>query len=219
MKNSLTDHVSTITAIEAKLRTEFGSDATGHDWWHLYRVRNTAIELGKSEGANLIRIELAALLHDLDDHKFNDNSDGESTPKARKWLQEAEIPQPEIEEICHVIQQVSFKGAGVETGTDSIEAACVQDADRLDAIGALGIARTFAYGGSKEQPIYDPELAPVLHNSFDNYKKTRTSTINHFYEKLLLLKDRMQTDSGKKLAEKRHRFMVEFLNEFMEEWG
>lgn len=207
-----------ITQIVKSVEEACKNDSSGHDWWHIYRVVNLAKQIAKKEGANIEVVELAALLHDLDDWKLNE-SNTFHLPKARKILSENGFSKETIETILGIIDQVSFKGADVETKPSSLEAMVVQDADRLDAIGAIGIARTFAYGGHKNQPLHDPELKPTLHSNFEEYKKTRTSTINHFYEKLLLLKDRLNTPTAKQLAEKRHQFMEHFLEQFYSEWN
>lgn len=193
-------------------------DSSGHDWWHIYRVVNLAKHIGNREGADLHVVETAALLHDLDDWKLED-SDSETLPVARKLLVENGATAEFIERVVKIIKEVSYKGAGIETKPSSIEGMAVQDADRLDAIGAIGIARTFAYGGFKNQPMHDPNLAPTLHNSYEDYKSTRTSTINHFYEKLLLLKDRLNTETAKEIGLQRHQFMAQFLVEFYAEWN
>jgi uncharacterized protein len=193
------------------------SDPSGHDWWHIHRVRELALMIAKSEGADLFLVELAALLHDVDDWKLSENDGG--LPKAKKWLQSIHIEDNTISRICSIIEGVSFKGAGINTATNDLECKVLQDADRLDAIGAIGIARAFAYGGSRGRKIYDPEIQPILHTDFDHYKKSVGTTVNHFYEKLLLLKDRMQTPTGRKIAVERHEFMMQFLDQFYEEWS
>jgi uncharacterized protein len=193
-------------------------DSSGHDWWHIHRVVNLAKRIGKEENVDLLLVETAALLHDLDDWKLSSNNH-ESLPVARKLLEGNGATLVFIEKALKIINEVSFKGAGVETKPTSKEAMVVQDADRIDAIGAIGIARTFAYGGFKNQPLHDPNLKPNLHKDFEEYKKTRTSTINHFYEKLLLLKDRLNTETAKQLAMKRHQFMEQFLEQFYSEWN
>lgn len=193
-------------------------DSSGHDWWHIYRVWNLAKLIGKKENADLHIIELAALLHDLDDWKLSDQNQ-ENLPNARRLLIENNVSKDVIEKVVVIINEVSFKGAGVETKPTSTEAMVVQDADRLDAIGAIGIARTFAYGGFKNQPLHIPNAKPIFHNNFEEYKSTRTSTINHFYEKLLLLKDRLNTDTAKELAIQRHKYMEQFLEQFYLEWN
>lgn len=197
------------------VRLQFEQDASGHDWWHINRVWQLAITIAKHERANLFLVEMAALLHDLDDWKLKSDS-GE---RSRQWMEKLGIAPDEIEQIEQIITEVSFKGAGVDTTPTSLEAQVVQDADRLDAMGAIGIARTFAYGGNKNRKIYDPDVKPEFHLDFESYKKTSAPTINHFYEKLLLLKDRMNTAYGKKLAEERHKFMKLYLDQFFKEWN
>jgi len=192
-------------------------DSSGHDWWHIHRVRNLALMIAKSEGADLFVVELAALLHDIDDWKLIEA--GVEEQKTKTWLRNCNVEENVAERICKIIEGVSFKGAGVNTSTNDVECKSLQDADRLDAIGAIGIARTFAYGGSRGRGIYDPEIQPEMHTDFENYKKSNAPTINHFYEKLLLLKDQMQTKMGRNLAEQRHDFMILFLNQFYEEWN
>lgn len=204
-----------ILKTEKHVQEVTGSYESGHDWWHIFRVRNLAVKIAEKEGGNLFLIEISALLHDLDDWKF---IAGPSHANSKDWLQKQQVPAEIIREIIHVIDQVSFKGAGVKTEPDSLEAKIVQDADRLDAIGAIGIDRTFSYGGSTGRPIYDPETNPEVHADFESYKNNRNPTINHFYEKLLLLKDRMNTSTAKKAAVERHRFMEVFLEEFYDEW-
>ncbi|MDX8338303.1 HD domain-containing protein [Draconibacterium sp. IB214405] len=205
-----------ISATEHFIKQHFAADSSGHDWFHIDRVRNMALKLAETEGGNRYLIEMAALLHDLDDWKLGN---GENFSKTKQWFQQINIDLADAEKIEQIIKQVSFKGAGVETRAENIEAKIVQDADRLDAIGAIGIARTFAYGGNKQRLLYDPEIEPELHNSFEEYKKTTAPTINHFYEKLLLLKDRMNTKTAKEIAEKRHVFMEDYLAQFFLEWG
>ena len=192
-------------------------DSSGHDWWHIHRVRILALMIGRSEGADLFMVELAALLHDVDDWKLTWN--GREEQKAKKWLQNCGIEKNVAERICAIIEGVSFKGAGVNTSTNDLECKVLQDADRLDAMGAIGIARTFAYGGSRGRGIYDPGILPEMHVDFENYKKSNAPTINHFYEKLLLLKDQMQTPAGRIFAEQRHDFMLRFLDQFFTEWN
>ena len=205
-----------LKATENFVKSVLDGDSSGHDWWHIYRVRKLALMIAKSEGADLYLVELAALLHDIDDWKLVGNEDNEQ--KSKNWLQNCGIEHHRIERICQIIDGVSFKGAGVNTSTNDLECKVLQDADRLDAIGAIGIARTFAYGGSRGRGIYDPEIAPEMHIDFENYKKSNAPTINHFYEKLLLLKDQMQTTMGRTLADQRHKFMLLFLDQFFAEW-
>lgn len=199
------------------VRLQFEQDASGHDWWHIHRVWQLAIKIAKHEHADLFLVEMAALLHDLDDWKLSEHKHKGS--RSEKWMAKLGIPPDYINKIEHIISEVSFKGAGVDTTPTTLEAQVVQDADRLDAMGAIGIARTFAYGGNRNRQIYDPEIKPEMHIDFESYKKTNAPTINHFYEKLLLLKDRMNTAYGKKLANERHRFMKLYLDQFFKEWN
>lgn len=200
---------------ENYIKQQFEDDASGHDWWHIFRVRNLALKIAELEGGDLYIIEMAALLHDLDDWKLVDNDE---INKTEAWLSKMNISNEIIKLILEIIEQVSFKGAGVETKANSLEAQIVQDADRLDAIGAIGIARTFAYGGNKNRLIYHPESKPELHKNFDAYKNSSAPTVNHFYEKLLLIKDRLNTQSAIRLAQTRHEFMTDFLTQFFNEW-
>ncbi|MBI5228598.1 HD domain-containing protein [Candidatus Micrarchaeota archaeon] len=195
------------------------SDASGHDWFHTKRVWKLAKKIGEKEGADLFVVELAALLHDIWDWKFHQGDETAGSKKAMEFMESIGVDGITRDKVCSIIQKTSFKGARVKEEELSLEGKCVQDADRLDAIGAIGIARAFAYGGHVKQPLFDPSIKPILHESKEDYFKANTSTINHFYEKLLLLKDRMKTETGKKMAEKRHAFMEEFLEEFFKEWN
>lgn len=207
-----------LSTTEKYVRKTLEGEGSGHDWWHIYRVRNIALSLAAEEGADLYIVELAALLHDIADHKFHGGDETVGPKVAREWLASQGEEEEVIEEVCTIISEVSFKGAKVETPMGSIEGEVVQDADRLDAMGAIGIARAFAYGGHKNRLLYNPEEAPTLHDSFEAYKNDKGATINHFYEKLFLLKDRMNTGTGRKLAEQRHQFMVNYVHQFLEEW-
>jgi len=199
------------------IASEFATEGSGHDWFHIDRVRRLALRIGQIEGSEPFITEMGALLHDLDDWKLT-ASESHFPVKAKKWLTDLEVEADLASLILNVIEDVSYLGAGTETPVRSVEAAIVQDADRLDAIGAIGIARTFAYGGYKNRLIYDPTIAPVMHADFQTYKNSIAPTINHFYEKLLLLKDRMNTDTAKSIAEQRHRFMENYLEQFFNEW-
>ena len=201
----------------AFVRDHLASDSSGHDWWHIDRVRNTALAIAREEGADLFVVELAALLHDVDDWKLG--GDHAAGPQVACAWMESQHVEPEIaDHVCRIIDELSFKGAGVATPMSSLEGQCVQDADRLDALGAVGIGRTFAYGGHKGQPMHDPDRPPTSHDSFEAYKNNVGTTINHFYEKLLLLADRMNTAAAKKLAAGRHAYMEQFLKQFQAEW-
>jgi len=200
------------------VEVQLADDGSGHDWWHIYRVWTLAVKLAEAEGADRTVTELAALLHDIADWKFHDGDETVGPKKARQWLEKLGVDSATIDPVCEIVSTISFKGAGVSTPMRTLEGKVVQDADRLDAIGAQGIARTFAYGGHKNRLIYHPGQKPVLHQSFADYKKNDGHSINHFYEKLLLLKDRMNTATGKKMAEERHLFMQQFLDRFFREW-
>ncbi|WP_340113370.1 HD domain-containing protein [Maribellus mangrovi] len=204
-----------LKATRQYIKNHFEAEGSGHDWWHIYRVKNLALKIAQTEDGDSFIIELAALLHDLDDWKLNGGSEESLTSV---WLMKMDLPDEETQKVLQIIHEVSYKGAGVATPASSIEAKIVQDADRLDAIGAIGIARTFAYGGNKNRLIYDPAVQPEMHTSFDEYKKTTAPTINHFYEKLLLLKDRLNTKTAVQIAQARHQFMEDFLEQFFKEW-
>lgn len=203
---------------EEYIKNKLSGEGSGHDWWHIYCVWKNAIHIGKDENVNLFVVQLAALLHDISDWKFNDGDDDVGPRLAREWLEKMQVEENIISHVCEIIKEMSFKGAGVKTFMRTKEGMVVQDADRLDAIGAIGIARTFAYGGHKGREIYNPNVKPELHDSFEKYKSGTGPTINHFYEKLLLLKDLMNTKTAKKIAEERHRFMEQFLDRFYKEW-
>jgi len=200
------------------IKGRLSGEGSGHDWWHVYRVWKNAIQIARHEQADLFVVELAALLHDIADWKFNNGNDDIGPQMAAEWLKSISVEEPVIIHVCQIIRDISFKGAGVATGMKTIEGMIVQDADRLDAIGAIGIGRAFAYGGSKGREMYNPDLSPEKHDSFEQYKNSRGSSINHFYEKLLLLKDLMNTKTASKIAEKRHAFMEDYLTEFFQEW-
>ena len=200
------------------VREKLKRDRTGHDWPHLLRVRRIALFLAKKEGADRFIVEIAALLHDIADWKFNHGDEYIGVEVAKEWLSSIGIDKNSISAICKIIGAISFKGAGVNSAMRSMEGMVVQDADRLDALGAIGIARAFAYGGYAQRELHNPESAPKCHTSFASYKGSKGTTVNHFYEKLLLLKDRMNTKTAKKIAKKRHLFMKKFLEHFFEEW-
>ncbi|WP_250419063.1 MULTISPECIES: HD domain-containing protein [Pontibacter] len=204
----------TATHVQALLSGE----GSGHDWWHILRVWNNAKTIAATEKADLFIVELAALLHDIGDHKFHNGDETIGPRMATEWLTQLKVEDNIIATIVAIIKELSFKGAGTTSDMSSLEGCIVQDADRLDAIGAIGIARTFAYGGHKNREIYNPHISPELHNSFEAYKSSTAPTINHFYEKLLLLKDRMHTKTARALAEQRHKFMEVYLEQFYAEW-
>ena len=201
------------------VREKFLHEGSGHDWEHIRRVWQVARALARdTPQANSLITELGALLHDVADWKFHDG-DEEAGPRAsRTWLESQQTEQSVIEAVELIIREISFKGLGVATPMSSVEGELVQDADRLDAIGAIGVARAFAYGGHKGRPLHDPAVPPVVHDSFESYKKNTGPTVNHFYEKLLHLRERLHTPAARKVAEERHAFMEQFLTQFLREW-
>ena len=190
----------------------------GHDWFHIERVFKTALNINKIEKGDELIVSFAALLHDIADPKFNNGDEDLGPNVAAEFLKSINVDEHIINEVKLIIQNMSFKNSFDETDFSSKEMNIVQDADRLDAIGAIGIARAFTYGGYKNRVLYDPEIKPEQHHSKESYKNTTAPTINHFYEKLLLLKDMMNTESGKAIAEKRHNFMVSYLEHFYSDW-
>lgn len=203
----------------AHIRQRMSQDSSGHDWFHVQRVWQTALAIGRAEGADLYIVQLAALLHDIADWKFHGGDDQAGPRAAYVWLVSLQVAPEIIDAVCEIIARLSFKGAGVAAEAMSLEGQVVQDADRLDAIGAIGIARAFAYGGHAGRLLYDPAVPPETHQTFAAYKRNSGPTINHFYEKLLLLADRMNTASGRRIALERHRFLEDFLAQFYAEWN
>ena len=192
---------------------------SGHDWWHIERVWNNAILISKTEKAETFIIELAALLHDIADSKFHNGDEEIGPQRAGDFLKSIGLEEKIIIHIQQIIRNMSFKASLGQVNFHSKEMEVVQDADRLDAIGAIGIARAFTYGGFKNRELYNPDIPPALTMSKEDYKKSDAPTINHFYEKLLLLKDKMNTDTGLRIAEERHRFMLTYLEQFYNEWN
>ena len=199
-----------IADVEQRVREKFSDQEGSHDWFHIDRVRKNALLLQQTEGGDATIIELAALLHDFSDA---------GSRQVFALLKELNAPDDIANKVAQIVAIVSFKGALVEDLQASIEGQIVRDADRLDAIGAIGIARAFSYGGSRSRALYDPEQPPTLHNSKEAYAQDKGHTVNHFYEKLLLLKDRMQTPTAKALAAERHEYMLHFLAQFKKEWA
>lgn len=191
----------------------------GHDWWHIQRVWQLSRTIATVENASLFVVELGALLHDIADSKFHDGNEDLGAQKAREFLSALLVDEATVEHVVQIIDNISFKGGKEAQKFKSIELDIVQDADRLDAIGAIGIARTFNYGGFKNRELYNPDIKPNLQMTKEEYKNSNAPTINHFYEKLLLLKDRMNTETGRNMAEYRHLFMEAFLEEFYREWS
>ncbi|NHA06528.1 HD domain-containing protein [Mucilaginibacter sp. HC2] len=213
------EHSELIDATVQFVRETLKNAEGGHDWWHIQRVWTNAKLIAQTEKADLLTVELAALLHDIADSKFH-NGDEEIGPRtAGNYLQSIQVNAAIIEHVQQIIRHMSFKSSFDKPSFHSPELAIVQDADRLDAIGAIGIARAFTYGGFKGRELYNPEIEPNLNMSKEEYKNTSAPTINHFYEKLLLLKDKMNTTTGKKLAQQRHDFMETYLKQFYNECG
>lgn len=204
----------TITYVKQELAHAEG----GHDWWHIYRVWKTSLEIAKTETADSEVVQLAALLHDIADSKFHAGDETMGPAKAGQFLKSIGVDPLIIKHVINIIENISFKGGNFEQDFSSIELDIVQDADRLDAIGAIGIARAFNYGGYKGRQLYNPEIMPEMTMSKEQYKNSGGPTINHFYEKLLLLKDRMNTVTGKKMAATRHEFMLKYLEQFYREF-
>ena len=205
----------TVSFVQEMLKQAEG----GHDCWHIYRVWKNAQHIAKQEsGVNVLIIELGALLHDIADSKFH-NGDEEIGPKiARDFLSSLNLDEEIITHVENIVRHISFKGSLEGQKWKSPELDVVQDADRLDAVGAIGIARTFTYGGHKGRALYDPNITPNLQMTKEEYKNSNAPTLNHFYEKLLLLKDLMNTKTGKSMAEERHKFMELYLEQFLGEW-
>jgi uncharacterized protein len=204
----------TILFVKEKLNDAEG----GHDWFHIERVYKNAVLISKNEVCDTTIVQLGALLHDIADSKFHNGDETIGPRVAREFLESEQVDEEIITHVVNIIENISFKGGNFEKKFTSIELSIVQDADRLDAIGAIGIARTFNYGGFKNRTLYDPEIAPNSSMTKEEYKKNDSPTINHFYEKLLLLKDKMNTATGKQIAQERHRYMEGFLAQFYAEW-
>ncbi len=205
----------TITFVKQQLQDAEG----GHDWFHTLRVFNNSILIAENEAVDLFVVQLGALLHDIADSKFHNGDETIGPKQAKDFLISIAVEEEIIDHVVNIIENISFKGGNEAQKFNSLELQVVQDADRLDAIGAIGIARTFNYGGFKNRTLYHPDIAPNLNMSKEEYKVSNAPTINHFYEKLLLLKDRMNTETGKKIALQRHQFMETYLEQFYAEWN
>ena len=201
------------------VKQELSNSEGGHDWWHIYRVLNTSLYIAKEESADVFVVQLAALLHDIAEPKFHDGNEEIGPKLVYNYLIEIEVDMEIITHVIAITRNMSFKNTFDNIEFDSMELDIVRDADRLDAIGAIGIARTFNYGGFIGSEIYNPNIKPKSYSSKMEYKNSKAPTINHFYEKLLLLKAMMTTKTGKKLAETRHEFMKTYLDEFYKEWN
>jgi uncharacterized protein len=206
---------NTVEFVKEKLE---GAEA-GHDWYHIERVWKLSKKIAEAENCNHDVVELSALLHDIADPKFHNGDETLALKISREFLESQQVSEDIIEQVLFVIKNISFKNRGEAPSELPIELKIVQDADRIDAIGAIGIGRTFNFGGFKNNPMYDPEVPPSLNMSKEEYKKSNGTTINHFYEKLLLLKDLMNTEKGRELAQQRHDFMLTFLDQFYKEWN
>jgi uncharacterized protein len=206
---------NTIAFVKQQLKDAEG----GHDWFHMERVYKNALLIAKEENCDVTVVQLGALLHDIADSKFHNGDETVGPKVAREFLESQNVSEEIILHVIAIIENISFKGGNVEKNFTSTELDIVQDADRLDALGAIGIARTFNYGGFKNRTLYNPEIAPKLNMSKEEYKNSEAPTLNHFYEKLLLLKTKMNTETGKKIAQERHQFMESFLEQFYAEWN
>ena len=207
-----------LAQVEQLVKTKFTDQEGSHDWFHIDRVRKNALLLQKTEGGDALLIELAALLHDYSDHKYNGGDFEAGSQAVYELLLDQKAPEQMAKEVAKIVAVVSYKGALVRDEQTSLEGQIVRDADRLDAIGAIGIARAFSYGGSRSRALYNPAVAATLHQTKEAYAADKGHTINHFYEKLLLLKDRMETPTARKIAAERHAFMESFLTQFFKEW-
>ncbi len=212
------DQKEIIRHTEAFVRETLAGAEGGHDWWHVHRVRTLARRIAAEEGVDLFVVELAALLHDIADPKFHDGDEEAGPRTARNFLRSAGVAPEITDHVVKIIENISFKGGLGKSTFQSTELAVVQDADRLDALGAIGIARTFNYGGHKGREMYNPDIPPQKYGSVEAYRNSTAPTINHFYEKLLLLKEKMNTPAGRRMAEHRHHFLETFLKEFYREW-
>lgn len=205
---------TTVSYVKEELKNAEG----GHDWWHIQRVWKNSKKIAETEEGDPLVIELGALLHDIADYKFNNGDEEIGPKKARRFLKSIALDDHTIEAVEYIIRHISFKGGNFNNGQSSPELKVVQDADRLDALGAIGIARTFNYGGFKNRALYDPAIPPNMNMSKEEYKNSKAPTLNHFYEKLFRLKDLMNTKTGRAMAEERHRYMVDFVDRFKAEF-
>ncbi|HSW79303.1 MAG TPA: HD domain-containing protein [Candidatus Saccharimonadales bacterium] len=204
----------------AFVRENMKGDGVVHNWWHIVRVVEIAKKIARKEGADLFVVELGALLHDIADWKFTDGDTSIGPRMTKEWLESLKVDEQVIENVVEIVEHISFRGGTNKHVLSTLEGKIVQDADRMDAIGAIGIAKTFAYSGVHKRQIYDPDNPPKKYKNFDEFRSKMhdTSTINHFHEKLLLLKDKMNTKTGRAMAEHRHKYMEQFLEEFYAEW-
>lgn len=206
-------------AVKSVVEEKFRRESADHDWYHIERVLKLAEYIQNQEGGNLLVVQLAALLHDISDHKLNGGIKNDCGRVSRELLTTLDADEELISRVCDIVDKVSFKGAGVGDESGSLELDIVRDADRLDAIGAIGIARAFHYGGKNNRSFYEPDLGPSLHADFDSYSSDKSHTLNHFYEKLLLIKDRLRTKTAQQIGSERHQIMSEFVSDFLKEWN
>jgi uncharacterized protein len=219
MKTLHPNKQSILLKTEAHVKNLLSGERSGHDWWHIHRVRKSAKWIAEKEkGADLFIVELGALLHDIADAKFNGGNEKAGTRASREWLESLHVETQTIGAVCHIVEHISYHGSNECNLMKSKEGLIVQDADRLDALGAIGIARAFAYGGFAGRELYNPNKKPMLNATRETYRKNTGPTLNHFYEKLLLLKNLMNTKTAKEIAGNRHKFMESFLKEFYLEW-
>lgn len=207
-----------ISETKTFVKQQLSNAEGGHDWFHIQRVLNNALLIAKSENVDIFIVQLGALLHDIADSKFHNGDETVGPKVAREFLMKLNVDSAVIEHVIKIIENVSFGGGNAPQKFNSLELDVIQDADRLDAIGAIGIARTFNYGGFKNRAMFDPSIMPNLEMTKEEYKASNAPTINHFYEKLLLLKDKMNTKTGRQIAANRHKFMEQFLEQFYAEW-
>jgi uncharacterized protein len=218
MEFVMNNQLQILDKVKEFVKQKFNDFEGSHDWYHIERVHRMAIFLQEHEGGDKFLIELAALLHDISDHKYNGGNWEEGSKMTKELLVNFGLDEENSERVSFIVSQVSFKGAKVGDDAEILEAKIVQDADRLDAIGAIGIARAFSYGGSKKRHLYIPDNNPIMHETKDEYLNSESHTINHFYEKLFLLKDRMKTKTARAIAEQRHSLMENFVRDFYDEW-
>jgi uncharacterized protein len=216
-------HIEIIQKTEEFIKEKFSTEATGHDYWHMYRVWQTARTIAQKEfHVDMLTVELAALLHDISDWKFNGGDEHAGPQQAREWLESLDVDESVIAHVEEIIRTLDFKGAGDKTQMATLEGKIVHDADKLDALGAIGIARAFATGAHFGEVIHDPSVAVPTYMTVEEYRSAKgakgRTVVNHFYEKLLLLQDRMLTEAGKTMARRRHDYMEAFLKEFYAEW-
>lgn len=205
--------------VRSIVEQKFRNESADHDWYHIERVLKLAEYIQLKEGGDLLVVQLAALLHDISDHKLNGGIKNDCGRVSREILTQLNAEGNLIDRVCDIVDKVSFKGAGVSDVVESIELDIVRDADRLDAIGAIGIARAFHYGGKNDRSFYEPDLGPSLHSDFDSYSSDKSHTLNHFYEKLLLIKDRLRTKTAQEIGTERHEIMQGFVSSFLKEWN